>query len=408
MNINADMKKELSMALQNELNRQVIGSETVLLSLPGSFGEAIAATDRRVLIIRDCDSGATPGCAAYSYNLADIKGVEEISSATGGYIELQLVKPVSDKDSGRVYFPSYDVSLFKSAADAISQLVAEKSASVSKSAPGAVIAANNGLCSKCGSKVDERAVFCGNCGEQLREVCAECSGASPVGSMFCIVCGKNLAQFTPACAQCGARVQRWMSYCTECGSSQHQSCLACGSTIQPNWRHCGNCGRLLGSGEFDPRTSRAAMNRLDSFKEAQRGQEEPSETQPAPTPAVTPDEAAQHNSSGRALFEADDLAGAILEFALAVNLDPNNGSYRCNLAVAYDENDQNDLAFLEYYKALEIDPNDVTALLSLGYMYNERDEMDKAEQVWGKIIEIAPHSPEANEVRQNLSHQDEL
>jgi Tfp pilus assembly protein PilF len=76
--------------------------------------------------------------------------------------------------------------------------------------------------------------------------------------------------------------------------------------------------------------------------------------------------------------------------------------------VAFDEDDQDELALQEYEKTLELDPNDLTALLSLGYMYNESDEPDKAKQAWNRILQVAPLSAEAQEVQDSLRHQSEL
>ena len=85
-----------------------------------------------------------------------------------------------------------------------------------------------------------------------------------------------------------------------------------------------------------------------------------------------------------------------------------NATYHCNLAVALDEADRDEEALIEYEKTLQLDPNDLTALLSLGYMYNENFEMEKAQEVWQRVLNVAPDSAEAQEVRDNLRHQEEL
>ncbi len=423
MDIN--LKRDLSLSLQDELRRRLVAGENVLISLPGSFGEALAVTDRRALVIRDSGSGSA-GFAVYAYPLALVKGADVASTGAGGYIEFKLADPVSEPDTARVYYPSYDAAMFQKAADSITQLVsprepapapepspasAEQTASAVQPVAAAPAAQAGSLCPKCRAAVEDRAAYCDQCGEQLRRVCPGCGGSSRMDASHCSVCGAEMVEYVPACAKCGSRVQRWMSYCTACGSAQHQNCLACGTALQPGWIYCGACGRELGSGALDPRASRSAMRRLDEFKEAQKEEIQPAAEAPKveePAPVTVQDTASAHNDKGRELFDSEDVEGAIREFEQAVRLDPNNGLYRCNLAVAYDENDQDELAFQEYGKALEIDPNDVTALLSLGYMYNEGDEREKAEEVWGKILQIAPDTPEAQEVRQNLAHQDEL
>jgi len=130
----------------------------------------------------------------------------------------------------------------------------------------------------------------------------------------------------------------------------------------------------------------------------------PGAEQPAPPTSA----AEQHNLRGRELFDAEDYTGAISEFQAAAQMEPSNASYHCNLGVAYDENDQDDLALAEYEKTLAIDPNDLTALLSLGYMYNETGDADKAKAAWNHILEVAPQSAEAQEAQENLRHQGDL
>ncbi len=94
---------------------------------------------------------------------------------------------------------------------------------------------------------------------------------------------------------------------------------------------------------------------------------EPEATAAEPAPQAGAVTAEEHNRRGQKSFENDDIEGAIREFESAVKMAPDNPSYHCNLAVAYDENEQDDLALAEYEKTLGIDPDDVTALLSLGY-----------------------------------------
>jgi Tfp pilus assembly protein PilF len=182
-------------------------------------------------------------------------------------------------------------------------------------------------------------------------------------------------------------------------------------SIQPGWKHCANCGRLLGSDRLDPRAAMNAQRRLQEMRASEAERDQPIKTVPethSDVSAVSTFVAEDYNRRGLKFFEEGDLEQAVREFKTAVEIEPENTSYHCNLAVAYDENDEDELAFAEYFKTLELDPKDLTALLSLGYMYNEHDERDKAEEVWNKVLAIAPDSPEAQEVRENLRHQDQL
>ncbi len=428
-----NLKQDLSMMLDAELKKQLAPGESVEISLPGSFGEALAVTNRRAIVIRDCEGGVNAKCGVHSYPLAMVKGAEATSSGMGGYIELKLSQTPDNQDAARVYFPSYDMAKFKAAAErigsaALSQAAPEAPAASAQS-PAAVpaSAAEQATCPNCDARVDAEAVFCGQCGMQIRARCATCGGSSPMGSAFCESCGVKFEEFHTECHKCGTRVSRWQTYCTECGSILQQACAACGASVIDSWKYCPNCGRQLGSRSIDMRSNFARRLRERAATETDQGEPAAQSTStimgstptverpPAPTPqpaAAAPAQQAapaeQHNQRGRQLFDDGDLEGAIREFQSAVSLEPRNASFHCNLAIAYDENGQDDEALAEYERTLQLDPNDLTALLSLGYMYNENDQPDKAEEVWNRILEVAPHSAEAQEVQENLRHQEEL
>lgn len=392
-----ELKQGLSMSMQDELDRQLISGENVLISLPGSFGEAFMLTDRRVFIIREKESGINPDFDIFGYVLSDVTGADAIVSGIGGYIELRLKKDAPQPDAARVYFPSYDADKFKSAASFVTEFVASQpAASVVAPVTTGPLEAVGDNCPKCGSPVKNDAAFCSQCGEQVRLKCADCGEVNTVGSKYCNACGREMIESSTACPKCNTRVLRYMSYCPECGSIQHQSCLACGAALVSSWKYCANCGRLLGSNRLDPHAAHAAQNRLQQLKET--------ESTPAVADMTSVGSAEDYNKRGQELFNNEDIVGAIREFEMAVKIDPNNASYHCNLAVAYDENEQDAEAFAEYEKTLQITPNDLTALLCLGYTYNENENPDKARDVWNKVLMIAPDSAEAQEAKENLRH----
>lgn|GEM_PF-1410374 len=421
----ADLKHELPMGLQNDLGKQMLPGEATIISLPGSFGEAFVVTDRRAIIIRDRGAGLNTVCDIFGYPLAKVTGAAAISSGVGGYIELNLTEPVTEQDSVRVYFPSYESDKFKAAADYLAGTLKppESDAEAAQSPRVAGISSQfgAGTCSKCGAKIEQGVAFCQQCGAQISAICAGCGGATPFGSAYCCNCGVAMLEFPPQCPTCGKRVRFWMIFCPDCGTYLHPQCMECGTRIQPEWKYCASCGRRIGSDQINPRSTQASMRRLQQLKETRRTSQDEPEAQPvvtpapaaAPAPAVTSSltsnsAAEEHNAKGRELFDNDDIEAAISEFEIAVSLDPGNASYHSNLAVAYDELERDDEALVEYNKALSIDPNDLTALLSLGYMYSEKAEFEKAKEVWDRVLEIAPQSAEAQEVRDNLRHQGEL
>lgn len=424
-----NLKQDLSMLLDQELTKQLMIGENVIISLPGSFGEALVVTDKRALVLRDRDSG--PGCDIHAYLLSSVSGAEAAASGTGGYIELKVPEAASTPDDARVYFASYDLAKFQQAAESISGLVSAPAAGAAAAAPSEVVAAQPvstatcaAKCGRCGASVEFDSVYCAQCGVQLRPRCANCGSSSSPGSAFCESCGGRFEEWPSECAKCGNRVQRWQTYCTECGSILQQSCASCGAIVFPNWKYCAHCGREFGTAYLNPRTNvaRRIQERVSQLEQSQQQPEAVVGSAPAVQPpstftaASTPtapqaapsSPAEQHNQKGRELFDAGNVEGAIEEFQAAISVDPNNASYHCNLAIAYDEDQQDDEAKAEYEEALRLDPNDLQTLLCLGYMYNENDDTEMANEVWGKILQLAPDSAEAQEVKDNLSHQQEL
>lgn len=377
-----------------------------MISLPGSFGEGFALTDRRALVIRELDSGS--GFEVFSYAVGRINGAEAVSSGTGGYIELKLDEPVSQADTARVYFPSYELSKFKSAAQRVSELVASQPDEPAPAEAGPTRAAQL-ACQGCGAPASDRDTFCSKCGRQMMIICSVCSARSPVGSEHCTHCGSQMVEFVPSCPKCGCRIQSGASFCSECGSIIAQRCALCGSMIVPDWKYCVGCGRQLGSDRVDAGAARSMQTRLRHIRDSLRGQgaAPPAEGRSASSDAADRT-AEQHNARGRELFENEQIQQAVREFEVAASLDPSNPSYHCNLAVAYDEAGRDEDALEEYERTLELDPDDLTALLSLGYMYSEQDDFEKARATWSKILVIAPDSAEAQEVRGNIKHQDQL
>lgn len=408
MDSGIDIKHELPVGLQDDLSREMGVNETVEASLPGSIGEALVVTDRRVIVLRERESGSGAQSDVYSYSFGKVLGADAVQSGTGGYIEVKLADPPADPDHARVYFPSYDIAAFQAVAAHIDSAVSS-GARANRGDSGASAAGASGpVCSGCGAAAAQRDVFCARCGEQLQVICRLCGRASEPDAVHCAGCGSVMVEFSPDCPQCGGRVQSWMSYCPDCGSVLGVKCAACGMSVAPGWKHCAACGRLLGSESLDASAARSLQRRLQQQRDVANAARE---SAAPPAAAAAPggvSQAQQHNVRGQELFDNEEIEAAIAEFERAVDLDPANPTYHCNLAVAYDEAERDEDALAEYEKTLEIDPDDLTALLSLGYLYNESGDSDKAQAVWSRILVISPNSAEAQEVRDNLRHQQEL
>lgn len=400
----ADLKQTLPMRLQEELERLLLRSEKLLVSLPGSMGEALAVTDRRAFVIRENQTGLSPRCDTYVHSLATVTSAEAVLSSTGGYIELKLAEPAADPEHARVYFPSYDLEKFKAAADCIAQTARSWSEQPAGDESVEASAPEGKSCPKCGQPAGYRHTFCASCGVQLRAICSTCNNPSPFGSRYCTACGTELMPFSPECARCGGRIGNWMDYCVWCGAWRGRKCTACNARAAEGAMHCYACGRKLGSDQVPA----GAHRRVAFAQERPPEAVQPDDERTPVRPAAEPQTAAEHNARGQQLFESERMQEAITEFRLAVQMEPDNPTYHCNLAVALDETDRDDEALAEYERTLELDPNDATALLSLGYLYNESGDTERARQAWRKVVQVAPDSAEAQEAADNLRHQEQL
>lgn len=407
-----NLKQELPLQLDTEIKQHISSGENILISIPGGFGEALVTTDKRVMVIREKQNSLETGCNVFSYPLTNIAEATITPSNTGGYIEIALQQDTPNPDECRVYFPSYKMSDFKAAANALNTIASpiEPQDTPSIAAPSDSTQTKN-RCPKCNGQIREGDAYCSRCGEQVSIFCANCNLVMAPGSAFCSYCGQKAEEYKPECPTCGARVMRSHTYCTECGSILTISCIVCGAKVEPHYKHCASCGRVIGSDRLDPAAARAAQQRLTNLHEMQTGraEKEPEYEQESVDVSDSAQNTAEyHNQQGQKYFEESDLSQAIKEFKIAVSMAPDNSSYHCNLAIAYDENEQDEKALAEYEKTLELDPNDLTAMLYIGYMFNENDDEDTAKEYWNKVIQIAPMSAEAQEAKENIRHLQDL
>ncbi len=405
--------------LDAALKKSMSPGEEVLVSLPGALGEALAATNKRLTVVRE--KSPAEGIEVYSYQLPDVTGVIIGSSTTGGMLTIQS-SGSEPEDQRTVFFASYDKSKFESAADRIKGFLSVAHAiraHVAVNTPVAVVPASASTgslvvsmpaCPSCGKSVGEMDAFCGACGAGLKEICQICSGTMPVGAAFCVRCGSEAKPASTECRSCGARINTAvMSYCPQCGTSTSPKCASCGGTIVPGWPRCRFCGREIGSEGvlgrgFSMQVERDMANRVAATSvTGLKDEEEAAELEEPKT-----NSAAEHNRRGAELFDDDKVEEAIEEFRRAVVLEPDNSSYHCNLGAAYDEAGQMEDARREYERTLELNSNDITALLYLGYLLNENEEPERAAGLWKRLIEVAPGTPEAEEAEQNLRVQKTL
>lgn len=421
MELNPNLKKDLPASLQDEISKLVTQDESVHISLPGSFGEALVVTSRRVIIVREKVSslGRDNGIENFAYPLSEISSVEVTKSNTGGIFILLGTNMPKEIENHAVFFPSYDQGAFEEAKGAV-LFVLSKEQPVQSTAPSSETASTlpdgGRHCGKCGAGVREGALFCSTCGNNVGNPCEVCGTAVPRDAAYCSGCGTAVVPDDGKCHGCGRILpSSHMSFCPWCGQKQGSTCYACGAKVSRTWVYCANCGRELGSEKMDAGALRGMYSRRSSQAPvvAQTDEIIPPVTEPATSGAVSKEKsvseiASEHNERGKALFEQDSVEEAIEAFRKAAELDPSNPVYHCNLAVAYDDNDQDDEALAEYERTLELNPNDTTALLYVGYMYSENDQPEEAAKMWQRLIDVAPGTAEAEEALGNLRHQGEL
>jgi Flp pilus assembly protein TadD len=99
-----------------------------------------------------------------------------------------------------------------------------------------------------------------------------------------------------------------------------------------------------------------------------------------------------HLAHGNALGRKGDVAGAIREYRLAIDYDPNGAKAHTNLGIAlYDGKKDIDGAIREFRLAIDCDPNDATAHTSLGNALREgKKDIDGAIREYRLAIDCDP------------------
>jgi Flp pilus assembly protein TadD len=95
------------------------------------------------------------------------------------------------------------------------------------------------------------------------------------------------------------------------------------------------------------------------------------------------------------LSESGKLSEALAEWKKAVELDPEDGRARYNLALAYDRSGQLAEATQEYTRSLDISPNNDSACTNLGVIMVSQGRLDEAVEWFRKALEIDPRNAKA-------------
>jgi tetratricopeptide (TPR) repeat protein len=381
--------------LNEALDEELHPGEELVLAVRGNPREALAATAARLLTLREAVSGSgTP--SVETYPLAEVTGVElrEEGPAPG------LLWRLRGRDEPGVFaVPAYDLGKFRRAGEILRRLVP---GGVAGRGPAAAEAAAR-RCPKCGSAQPAEAAFCPACGLQSRDVCWDCGRALETEWRFCPACGSDAAELgVVPCPSCREPVARGYAYCPRCGAAARPICDECDRVLRRSWQFCPDCGAATAEDEVDGggRLEREPGVRLEPATPFP----EPSDVRAAGSTA----DAEALNQQGMEAYERERFREAIQCFQRAVEMDPNNATFHCNLAVAYGEERLDEEALASYQRCLALDSGNQTALVSLGYLYSERERYEEARDCWERAIRAAPNSPEADEARKNLESLEQL
>jgi len=95
------------------------------------------------------------------------------------------------------------------------------------------------------------------------------------------------------------------------------------------------------------------------------------------------------------LMEKGDLTAALVEWKKAVEMDPEDGRARYNLALIYDQQGQAAQALAEYQRSLEISPTNDSACTNIGVLMVGQGRLKEALEWFGKALAINPRNAKA-------------
>jgi RNA polymerase subunit RPABC4/transcription elongation factor Spt4 len=388
------LRDNLSPVLQCVIDNKLLTGENVLITLAGASGEALAVTDRRVIIAREqvaMVGGTEVDCFSYFYE--QIQTINVVDAVGGGHLNLTLFSQPTDPNQITIYFPSYDITKFEVAAARIRLLLEQTSGAPAVTptaeSPGSVQAFT---CPHCAAPVQADTLFCSRCGAAQGRACVYCDTLVPATAKYCGNCGTTAEMARELiCHACKNTVAPSFLYCPACRAAQRTHCISCLQTIGAEWRFCPNCGaNAENQGTPSPRIIEALSEPVDIDGIPREGTAE------------------EHNHRGRRLYEEERYIEAVAEFREAIRLNPGSPLFHCNLGVTLAEMGHDKEAETEYQTAIELDPDDPTAYLNLGYFHANRGNTDEALRQFSRTVEVAPDSPEAKDARENIDNMGEV
>ncbi len=116
----------------------------------------------------------------------------------------------------------------------------------------------------------------------------------------------------------------------------------------------------------------------------------------------SPNKARPHNNLGFMLKSLGDIDGALHQFELSNQLQPDDPNVLNNLATIYSSRGEKAEAVKYLRKALEFEPMQKEARYNLALLYYQLGRLDEAKHEYLLIIQYWPNSNESNFSRQML------
>lgn len=109
---------------------------------------------------------------------------------------------------------------------------------------------------------------------------------------------------------------------------------------------------------------------------------------------LNPENPESHNNYGLTLSMAGQMDQAIEQYKLAVRI-KDDSAMETNLANAYQQTGQTDLAIKAYNHAIELNPENASAYCNLGYVLMRKGQIDAAIAAFRRATQLDPQMPQA-------------
>ena len=108
---------------------------------------------------------------------------------------------------------------------------------------------------------------------------------------------------------------------------------------------------------------------------------------------------------GNLYFDTGRSEMAIGMYQKALEINPNDVNVRTDMGTMYRNIGNFDKAIEEFRKAASIDQRHEQSRMNLGVtLYNDKKDLKGAADAWGELLKINPNHPNAEQIKQMISH----